>query len=119
YSYEAQWLLRAQPQGRNFSYIEQVFSIYRALRCLGLDIDIVGPDADLRAYALAVVPSMPFVPDRLAASLRAFSGTLLVLPRAGSRTRLHQIPANLAPGSLADLLGIRVTRVESFRGGSA
>jgi beta-galactosidase len=119
YSYEAQWLLRAQPQGRNFSYIEQVFSIYRSLRVLGLDIDIVGPDADLSTYALVVVPSMPFVPDRLVASLRAFGGTLLVLPRAGSRTRSHQIPANLAPGPLADLLGIRVTRVESFRGGSA
>lgn len=119
YSYEAQWFLRAQPQGQNFSYIEQAFSIYRALRALGLDIDIVGPDADLSSYAFAVLPSTPYVPERLAASLNAFRGTLLVMPRAGSRTRSHRIPDNLAPGPLAGLLGIKVTRAESFRGHSA
>lgn len=115
YSYEAQWLLRVQPQGQNFSYIEQVFTIYRSLRGLGLDIDIVGPDADLSAYAFAIVPSMPYVPEKLAASLSAFQGTLLVMPRTGSRTRSHHIPENLAPGPLAGLLGIKVTRAESFR----
>jgi beta-galactosidase len=119
YSYEAQWLLRVQPQGQNFSYIEQVFSIYRSLRRLGLDIDIVGPDADLTGYSLAVLPSTPYVPERLAASLNVFRGTLLVMPRGGSRTRSHRIPDNLAPGPLADLLGIKVTRVESFRSHSA
>lgn len=119
YSYEAQWFLRAQPQGRNFSYIEQVFSIYRSLRGLGLDIDIVGPDADLSAYAFAILPSTPHVPAPLVASLNAFQGTLLVMPRAGSRTRSHRIPDNLAPGPLAGLLGIKVLRVESFRSHSA
>lgn len=115
YSYEAQWFLRTQPQGQNFSYIEQVFAIYRALRMLGLDIDIVGPEASLSGYALAILPSTPYVPPRLAASLETFGGTLLVLPRSGSRTVSHRIPANLAPGPLAALLGIKVTRAESFR----
>ncbi len=119
YSYEAQWLLRAQPQGQNFSYIKQVFSIYRAMRGLGLDIDIVGPDADLSPYAFAVLPSTPYVSERLAATLNAFQGTLLVMPRGGSRTRSHRIPDNLAPGPLAALLGIKITRVESFRRHSA
>lgn len=119
YSYDAQWLLRAQPQGRNFSYIEQVFSVYRALRELALDIDIVGPDTALAGYALVIVPSMPYVPDALVAALEAFDGTLLVMPRAGSRTRSHRIPDNLAPGPLAARLGVRVTRVESFRPGSS
>lgn len=119
YSYEAQWMLREQPQGRNFSYIDQVFSAYRSLRELGLDIDIVGANADLASYALVILPSMPYVPDAFAAALKAFQGTLLVMTRTGSRTRSHHIPDNLAPGPLADLLGIKVTRVESFRVGSA
>lgn len=119
HSYEAHWFLREQPQGRNFSYIEQVFSLYRALRRLGLDIDIVGPDAPLGGYALVLLPSTPYVPPRLAASLDAFEGTLLVMPRSGSRTGSHRIPDNLAPGPLAAKLGIKVTRVESFRTYSA
>jgi beta-galactosidase len=89
------------------------------LRELALDIDIVGPEASLAGYALVIVPSMPYVPDALVAALEAFDGTLLVMPRAGSRTRSHRIPDNLAPGPLAVRLGIRVTRVESFRPGSS
>ncbi|MGV8997239.1 MAG: beta-galactosidase [Parvibaculaceae bacterium] len=119
YSYEAQWMLREQPQGRNFSYIDQIFSVYRALRLLGLDIDLIGPDADLSSYAVVVVPSMPYVPERLSDALHKFKGMLLVMPRTGSRTRSHHIPVNLAPGPLGDLLDIKVTRVESFRAGSA
>lgn len=119
YSYEAQWLLRAQPQGRNFSYIEQIFGIYRHLRELGLDIDMVGPEGDVSGYALVIVPSMPYVPDGLAASLNAYEGTMLVMPRTGSRTRSHCIPDNLAPGPLAAKLGVQVTRAESYRKGSA
>ncbi|MDP1628582.1 MAG: beta-galactosidase [Parvibaculum sp.] len=115
FSYEAAWFLRVQPQGRNFSYVEQVFAMYRSLRRLGLDVDVVGPDADVSGYALVLVPSMPHVPDRLAASLAACEGTLLVAARSGSRTAAHRIPDNLAPGILAGLLGIKVTRAESFR----
>lgn len=119
YSYEAQWLLRTQPQGQNFSYIEQVFGLYRALRQAGLDIDIVGPEAELESYAFVAVPSMPYVPDALAERLERFDGALFVMPRTGSRTRSHCIPANLAPGPLAETLGVSVTRVESFRKGAA
>lgn len=119
YSYEAQWFLRTQPQGQNFSYIEQVFAIYRALRELGLDIDIVGPKSDLASYALVIVPSMPFVPDELVRAIDRYRGLLLVMPRSGSRTRSHRIPDNLAPGPLAERLGIRITRAESFRKGAA
>lgn len=115
FSYEAAWFLRVQPQGRNFSYVEQVFAMYRALRRLGLDIDVVEPAADLSAYAIVLVPSMPHVPDRHAAALAACKGTVLVAARSGSRTASHQIPSNLAPGVLADLLGVKVTRAESFR----
>lgn len=118
-SYEARWFLSIQPQGQNFSYIEQIFSIYRTLRAMGLDIDIVGPEANLSSYAMAVLPSTPHVPPLLAASLERFEGQLLVMPRSGSRTASHRTPTNLAPGPLAGLLGIKVTRVESFRPHSA
>ncbi|MBX3493191.1 MAG: beta-galactosidase [Parvibaculum sp.] len=119
FSYEAAWFLRVQPQGRNFNYVEQVFAMYRALRRLGLDIDIIGPHADLSPYALVLVPSMPHVPDVLAAALATFEGALLVGPRCGSRTASHRIPDNLAPGPLAEVLGVKVTRAESFRSYSA
>ncbi len=50
FSYEADWLFQAQPQGKSFRYIELAFEMYSALRQLGLDIDIVSPHADLGGY---------------------------------------------------------------------
>lgn len=101
-----------------FVYRTGVWSLSRIAQA-GLDIDIVGLDTELQSYAFVAVPSMPYVPDVLAERLERFDGVLLVMPRTGSRTRSHCIPANLAPGPLAETLGVSVTRVESFRKGAA
>ncbi len=115
YSYDSHWALLNQPQGQNFSYIVQTLAIYRALREKGLNVDFVSPDAPLDGYKLVVLPSQIHVSDEMTARLTSFRGDLIVLPRSGSRTVSHEIPANLAPGPLSDLLGIKVTRAESFR----
>ncbi|WP_299322406.1 beta-galactosidase [Parasphingopyxis sp.] len=117
FSYEAQWLLGTQPQGQSFRYLELAFAFYSALRRLGLDIDIVAPDADLSGYRMAVAPSLPIVRPKLLAALTAFDGPLLIGPRSGSKTEDFQIPDTLPPGPLQALLPLKVVRVESLRDG--
>ena len=117
FSYEAAWLLEAQPQGQSFRYLELVFAMYSALRQLGLNVDIVAADADLDGYAMVVVPTLPIMPQSLIARLGALTVPLLVGPRSGSKTENFSIPAKLAPGSLQELLPLKVTRVESLRPG--
>ena len=119
YSYDSIWALQVQSQGKNFSYIEQVMSIYRTLRELGLNVDFISPDAALDDYRMVILPSQIHVSADLSARLSSFKGNLIVMPRAGSRTLSHEIPTNLAPGPLSDLLGVKVVRVESFRGFAA
>ncbi|WP_017772964.1 beta-galactosidase [Paraburkholderia kururiensis] len=115
FDYEAKWLFEVQPQGADFHYPRFAFEYYSALRSLGLDVDIVPAHAPLDGYKLVVVPPLPVVPDDFADRL-ARSGAQVVLgPRTGSKTRDLQIPSNLPPGALADLLGARVWRVESLR----
>ncbi|WP_042299672.1 beta-galactosidase [Paraburkholderia kururiensis] len=115
FDYEAKWLFEVQPQGADFHYPRFAFEYYSALRSLGLDVDIVPAHAPLDGYKLVVVPPLPVVPDDFAERL-ARSGAQVVLgPRTGSKTRDLQIPSNLPPGALADLLGARVWRVESLR----
>lgn len=115
FDYEAKWLFEVQPQGADFHYPRFAFEYYSALRALGLDVDIVPAHAPLDGYKLVVVPPLPVVPDDFADRL-ARSGAQVVLgPRTGSKTRDLQIPSNLPPGALADLLGARVWRVESLR----
>jgi beta-galactosidase len=117
FSYEAQWQLGIQPQGRGFHWIPLAFELYAALRRLGLDIDIVAPDADLAGYALIVCPSLPILPDETLARLEAAEGLVLVGPRTGSRTTDGHIPPDLPPGPLQRRLPMKVTRVESLRPG--
>ncbi len=119
FSYEAAWVIGIQPQGASFRYLELVFEWYSALRALGLDVDIVAPDADLAGYAMVLVPTLPIVPAGFAERLAAFDGLVLIGPRSGSKTPSLCIPEGLAPGDLRDLTGVTVTRVESLRDGVA
>lgn len=115
FSYESLWALQVQPQGQNFTYVEQALLLYRTVREMGVDIDFVAPGTDVSGYKMLIVPSEVHVNAALSDALSAFKGTLVVMPRSGSRTVSHAIPSELAPGPLSDLLGIKVERVESFR----
>ncbi|QLC22010.1 beta-galactosidase [Parasphingopyxis sp. CP4] len=117
FAYEAQWMLETQPQGRSFQYRELALNFYTALRKLGLDIDIVGPDAELGDYAMVLIPTLPIVPDGLIERLQALECPVLIGPRSGSKTGSFSIPETLAPGVLQDLLPLKVVRVESLRDG--
>jgi beta-galactosidase len=115
--YEAEWHLSIQPQGGGFHWVPLAFELYAALRRLGLDIDLVGPDCDLAGYRLIVCPSLPTLTEATLARLDAAEGIVLLGPRSGSRTVDGQIPSNLPPGPLQSRLPMKVTRVESLRPG--
>ena len=117
FSYEAQWLLDIQRQGRGFRALELAFRWYTGLRALGLDVDIVSPDADLSGYRLIVAPTLPVLEPDLAARLTAGGAVVVLGPRTASKTVEHQIPAGLPLAALGDALPIRVARVESLPAG--
>jgi beta-galactosidase len=117
FSYEAQWMLNIQRQGEALDPLRLAFEFYSALRALGLDVDIIAPGADLAGYRLVVAPSLPVIDDAFAGRLAAGSAHMLFGPRSGSKTRDFQIPAELPPGRLQDLLPLKVAGVESLRPG--
>lgn len=117
FSYEASWWFEEAPQGRDCRYIELAFEWYSALRKLGLNIDIVPPDAALDGYAMVVVPSLPMLDDAFADRLAALGVPVILGPRTGSRTRDGQIPPSLPPGPVQRHLPVKITRVESLRDG--
>ena len=115
FSYEGDWVTKIQPQGRGYSALRLVFEVYSGLRGLGLDVDIVDPQADLTGYAMVVAPALPIVDAALADRLMALSAPVLLGPRTASKTRDLHIPPGLPPEALRAALPIRVTRVESLR----
>ena len=118
FSYEADWQFGIQPHAKGFRWLQLAFEMYSALRRLGLDVDIVPPDADFTGYRLVVAPSLPILDEATLADLAASGATVLFGPRTGSRTRDGHIPADLPPGLLQSRLPLKVTRVESLRPGA-
>ncbi len=117
FGYDAEWITQIQPQGEGLSALWAAFDSYRALRKLGLNVDIVSPKADLSQYKLVILPCLPIVPDELVQSLQTFEGQLIIGPRTGSRDKDFRIPDDLPPGRLRSILPLKVTRSESLRPG--
>jgi beta-galactosidase len=114
FSYDAQWLFEAQPQGAAWSYSGLVFEWYSALRRFGLDVDIVPPQADVTGYKAIFAPSLPVLDETFVSRIRKSSALALFGPRTGSKTASLTIPEGLAPGALKALIPLTVTHVESF-----
>jgi beta-galactosidase len=74
FDYASAWAWETQPQGRDFSYFRLVFETYRALRRLGLNIDILPPDtADLSGYALVLAPGVATLSPAFLAGLGGYT----------------------------------------------
>jgi beta-galactosidase len=117
FDYEAAWIVGILPQGRDYGFVDIVSAWYGAARRLGLDVDVVGPGADLRGYGLVLVPCLPYVSEAALASFKSADSQILYGPRTGSKTRNFSIPDRLPPGPLAEILPMRVTEVSSLRPG--
>jgi beta-galactosidase len=114
FDYDSHWIGQIQPQGADYSVVQECFRAYSALRGLGLDVDVLPADAALDAYAMVVLPALLHVSAALAAALEATPAQIVVGARGGSKTSRLSIPKHLPPGRLAALLGLMVTRVESL-----
>jgi beta-galactosidase len=113
FDYASDWAWATQPQGRGFSHLWLAFHMYRGLRRLGLNVDILPPDtADLSAYKLVLAPGLFTLPEPLKAALAAHKGTAILGPRTNSKTPNFSIPVPLPP-ALPGLDAV-IARVETL-----
>jgi len=115
--YTSHWMLEIQRQGADASYFGDAFALYGAARRLGLDVDIVGPDASLEGRSLVLAPMLLAADDTFARRLSAAPGQVVIGARSGSKTGDFRIAEGLPPGPLAEYAGLRVRSVESLRPG--
>ena len=113
FDYESAWAWDTQPQGADFDYFRLIFAWYRALRSLGLDIDILPAEArDFSAHKLIMAPGLFTLSPEFRKALGSAGGQVLLGPRTNSKTPDFAIPTALPP-ALPEL-DVRVTRVESL-----
>ncbi len=114
FDYDADFAWATQPHGAGLSYFQLVFDVYKALRKLGLSIDILRPETrDYTGYKIVAAPGMIHVPNDLKTALANAEAQVVLGPRTAARDKDMVIPVPLPP----DIPGIDVTvaRVESLR----
>lgn len=79
YDWEARWALEASAgpkAGASLDrYTEACVEHFRALRCAGVEVDVVGLDVDLAAYRLVVTPALYALPQTLAERLSRYANS--------------------------------------------
>lgn len=109
YDYDSRWALEFQRHNKDFDPINYLHSIYRPLRTLIQDVDIVHPSAPLSQYKLVVAPGLNVLPDDTARHLAEYvrSGGHLVLgTRSGMKDVHNALRPSRQPGDeLSKLLG--------------
>ncbi|WP_136443935.1 beta-galactosidase [Pacificoceanicola onchidii] len=113
FDYEADWMWRIQPQGQGLDGFDLAFHTYRALRRLGLSIDILRPGADVRGYKAVFAPGVMHLPEDWKQSLCASDALTVFGPRTAARTADFAIPTPLPPALPG--LDVTVSRVETIR----
>ena len=118
FDYESCWAWEIQPQGKSFDYFELVYDNYKALRSLGLSVDILPPNqSDLNGYKVVLMPGLMRVSRELEDAIESFEGVLISGPRAGSKTINMSIPSQLppiVPGVKATVASAETLRPNAF-----
>jgi beta-galactosidase len=114
FDYNSDFAWSVQPHGKGLNYFSLVFQVYRALRSLGLSIDILPPSTrDFTGYKMVFVPGMIHVAGDLIDALASADARVIYGPRTAARGEHLTIPTPLPPRMTG--LDVTVSYVESLR----
>ena len=113
FDYQSDWMWQTLPQGRGLEYFNLVYDNYKALRGLGLSVDILSTEDDFSKHKLVVAPGLLYMSDDLKERLSKRDGPTVVGPRSGSSTENFGINRPLGPNLLN--INVTTTRVETLR----
>lgn len=112
FSWPAWWAAEGDSQPSSLvRYLPEAHRYHRALRALGVTVDVVRPGAALDAYDLVIVPTLYSVTDADAdviAQAADRGATVLVTPFSGIVDETDAIRLGGYPGAFRALLGILV-----------
>ncbi|WP_341212829.1 beta-galactosidase [uncultured Limimaricola sp.] len=114
FDYDADFAWTVQPHGAGLSYFGLVLDLYKAMRALGLSIDILpATTRDFTGYRLIVAPGLMHMSEALKQALTGAGAEVLIGPRSAARNADMSIPVPLPPAIPG--LDVTVSHVESLR----
>ena len=113
FDYQADWMWQTLPQGRDLEYFNLVYDNYRALRKLGLSVDILSTNEEFSEYKLVVAPGLLHMNEDLKKRLSNRGAPTVIGPRSGSSTPNLGVDRPLGPN--LPNLDVVTSRVETLR----
>ncbi len=109
---ESWWAMQSTHlPSSDLDYLAAVQAAHRQVWAAGVGADLPGPEAELSAYKLVIVPSLYLVSDAAAESITRYveaGGHVVVTYLSGIADQNAQVRLGGYPGAFRDLLGIRV-----------
>ena len=114
FDYDAGFAWAVQPHGRGLTYFGLAFDTYRAMRSLGLSVDILPVTAKaFSGYRVIAAPGLMHMTREIRERLASSGAEVILGPRSGARDESMRIPVPLPPHMPG--LDVTVVRVESLR----
>jgi beta-galactosidase len=118
FDWEAWWALSfSSGPSADLKYVEECRAFYRALHSLGIQTDILAPDADLSRYDLILAPVLNLIePEAAAAIEKAVTGgaNLLTTFFSGMVDANDLVYPGGPPGPLTKMLGLWVEETDAL-----
>ncbi len=112
FSWDAWWAAEGDAQPSSLlRYLPEAHRYHRALRALGVTIDLVSPGTDLSGYDLVVAATLYTLTDAEASAIEqaaAAGATVLITPFSGIVDEHDAIRPGGYPGAFRELLGLTV-----------
>lgn len=113
FDYPSDWVWSTLPQGADFDYFRLVFSAYRALRRVGLSVDILPSTArKFDGYKLILAPGLANTDPTLYEQITAADALAVLGPRTATVTDELGIPE--LPQPVIPALEVEIELSESF-----
>jgi len=111
YDYDNIWVNYSYREKPIFNYFEEILRFYRAIKKLGINVDIVRPVDNLSKYKAVIAPLMYIVTDEAAKNIRKYvkeGGIFVGGFRLGIKDENSNMVEEILPGKLRELFGINI-----------
>lgn len=114
--FESEYAFRLQLQTAGAYYLEQMQAFHNAFTRYGVNVDIIGQEADLGNYRIVIAPAMYVRSRKTVDQLHAFAqngGIVLLTARSGVKDENNNCIMQPLPAGYSDMTGCRVEEYDA------
>jgi len=111
YDYDNIWANYGYREKPMFNYLKEIIRFYRAIKRLGINVDIVRAVDSLSKYKAVIAPLMYIVTDKIAGNIKKYveeGGIFIAGFRLGIKDKNSNMVKEFLPGKLRELFGINI-----------